>query len=113
VEDKAQILAVSVDSHDDSKKLLTLLAQEPSAQDTRAVASSRTKPITIDFPLLEDANHRVIDRYGLLNPKSKGWPHPATYVIDKQGIVRWKFVEVDYKVRATNDMILQALKTLP
>ena len=104
---------MSVDSHDDSKKLVTLLAQEPSAQDTKAVASSRTKPITIDFPLLEDANHRVIDRYGLLNPKSKGWPHPATYVIDKQGIVRWKFVEVDYKVRATNDMILQALTTLP
>jgi len=54
----------------------------------------------------------VIDRYGLLNPKGKGWPHPATYVIDKEGTVRWKFVEVDYKVRATNDMILKALKPL-
>lgn len=106
-------MAVSVDSHNDSKKLLTLLAQEPSAQDTKAVAVTRTRPITIDFPLLEDTNHRVIDRYGLLNPEGKGWPHPATYVIDKQGVVRWKFVEVDYKVRATNDMILQALKSIP
>ncbi len=104
---------MSIDPHEDSKKLLTLLAQEPSDKDTRANAGARTGPITIDFPLLEDANHRVIDRYGLLNPTSKGWPHPATYVIDKQGVVRWKFVEVDYKVRATNDMILQALKTLP
>jgi peroxiredoxin len=106
-------LAVSIDSPEDSKKLLMLLTQEPSAADTKAVAKVRTKPIRIDFPLLEDANHRVIDRYGLLNPNGKGWPHPATYVIDKEGVVRWKFVEVDYKVRATNDMILQALKPLP
>jgi peroxiredoxin len=52
----------------------------------------------------------VIDRYGLLNPQSKGWPHPATYVIDKQGVVRWKLVEVDYKVRPTKVAILEALK---
>ena len=103
---------MSIDPHEDSQKLLTLLAQEPTDKELPHLCL-RTGPITIDFPLLEDANHRVIDRYGLLNPKSKGWPHPATYVIDKQGIVRWKFVEVDYKVRATNDMILQALKTLP
>ncbi len=111
--DKVQILAASIDSHADSKKLLALLSQMPSEQDTKAVAMSRTAPMTIDFPLLEDANHRVIDRYGLLNPESKGWPHPATYVIDKQGIVRWKFVEVDYKVRPTNDMIMQAVSPLP
>ena len=108
-----QILAVSIDSHADSKKLLALLAQMPSEQDTKAVAMSRTTPVTIDFPLLEDVNHRVIDRYGLLNPTSKGWPHPATYVIDKQGVVRWKFVEVDSKVRPTNDMIVQAVSALP
>jgi peroxiredoxin len=108
-----QILAVSIDSHADSKKLLALLSQMPSDQDTKAVAMSRTTPVTIDFPLLEDANHRVIDRYGLLNPTSKGWPHPATYVIDKQGIVRWKFVEVDYKVRPSNDVVAQAVSALP
>ena len=103
---------MSIDSHEDSNKLLELLAQEPPGQGAPATAAS-TEPIKIDFPFLEDTNHRVIDRYGLLNPKGKGWPHPATYVIDKEGIVRWKFVEVDYKVRATNDMIFQALKALP
>ena len=111
--DTAQILAVSIDSHADSNKLLTLLTQKPSTQDTKAVAKARTTPVTIDFPLLEDANHRVIDRYGLLNPESKGWPHPATYVIDKQGIVRWKFVEVDYTVRPSNDVIMKAVSALP
>lgn len=61
---------------------------------------------------LSDPGHRVIDRYGLLNPDGRGWPHPATFVIDRQGIVRWKFVEVDYRVRATNEQILDALARL-
>src|SRR5262249_61776934 len=64
-----------------------------------------------NFPLLSDANHRVIDRYGLLNEQSqRGWPQPATYVIDREGKVRWKFVEVDYKVRPSNEDVLAQLK---
>jgi peroxiredoxin len=54
----------------------------------------------------------VIDRYGLLNPDGKGWPHPATYVIDREGVVRWKFVETNYTVRASNKQILQELRKL-
>ena len=38
-----------------------------------------------------------------------GWPHPTTFVIDTRGIVRWKFIEINYKVRPTNGMILDAL----
>lgn len=53
-------------------------------------------------------DHHVIDRYGLLNPSGRGWPHP-TVVIDKTGVVRWKFTEVNYKIRPTNAMILEAL----
>jgi len=33
-------------------------------------------------------------------------------VIDKQGVVRWKYIEVDYKKRPGNEQILQALKKL-
>jgi len=55
----------------------------------------------------------VIDRYGILNPDGKGWPHPATYVIDSQGVVRWEFIEVDYRKRPTNEQILQALRKIP
>ena len=62
-----------------------------------------------DFTFLSDPEHRVIDRYGLLNPASKGLPHPTTYVIDTKGIVRWKFTEINYKIRPTNQMILDAL----
>ncbi len=65
------------------------------------------------FTLVSDPGHKVIDRYGLLNPSGRGWPHPTAYVIDPSGTVRWKFTDVDYKVRATNEMILEALAKVP
>ena len=68
-----------------------------------------------DFTFLSDPGHRVIDRYGLLNPNAgarEGIPHPTTYVIDRKGVVRWKFTEVNYKIRPTNAMILEALGRL-
>ena len=61
------------------------------------------------FLFLSDAGHRVINRYGILN-QSGDLPNPAVYVIDKKGIVRWKSVELDYRVRPTNQQILEALK---
>ncbi len=36
-------------------------------------------------------------------------PHPTTLVIDQEGVVRWKFIEVDYRIRPTNEDILTAL----
>ena len=96
--EKVQILTVSIDSHEDSKKFVQKL-KERFAGD-------------LYFPMLEDKNHKVIDRYGILNPDGKGWPHPATYVIDRQGVVRWKFIEVDYRKRPTNEQILQALRKI-
>ncbi len=96
--EKVQILAVSIDSHEDSKKFVQKL-KERFAGD-------------LDFPMLEDKNHKVIDRYGILNPDGKGWPHPATYVLDNHGVVRWKFIEVDYRRRSTNEQILTALREI-
>ncbi len=93
-----QLLAVSIDNHADSQQLIKRLEEGEGAK--------------VTFPLLEDQGHKVIDRYGLFNPQGKGWPHPATYVIDTQGSVRWKFVEVNYKVRPTNAEILDALKAV-
>ena len=71
--------------------------------------------VTLPFPLLSDPDHRVIDRYGLFNPaepKGRPVPHPATYVIDKEGVVQWKMVEINYKIRPTNEDILAALTRL-
>lgn len=92
---RIQIIAVSIDTHEESKKFVQKL-KERFAGD-------------LDFPMLEDKNHKVIDRYGIFNPDGRGWPHPATYVIDPQGIVRWKYIEVDYRKRPTHEEIYREL----
>ena len=89
-----ELLALAIDN----RELLQKMADKISADGA--------KP---DFTFLSDPGHRVIDRYGLLNPSGQGWPHPTTYIIDRQGVVRWKFTEVNYKIRPTNQMILDAL----
>jgi peroxiredoxin len=66
----------------------------------------------IDFPLLSDPASAVIGRYGLLNPDGRGLPHPTVFVIDRDGVVRWRFTEENYRVRATNEAILSALARL-
>jgi peroxiredoxin len=93
-----EILAVAIDSKADLQKM----ADKISRDDGRPPG----------FVFLSDPGHRVIDRYGLLNPDGRGWPHPATFVIDRQGVVRWKIVEVDFRVRASNQQILEALARL-
>jgi peroxiredoxin len=93
---RVQILAISIDPHGESQRLVQELEER--------------FPGEFDFSLLEDETHRVIDRYGILNPSSPGWPHPATYVINKTGVVRWRLVERDYTHRASNEDILQALR---
>ncbi len=96
--EKVQILAISIDTHEDSRRFVEQLRERFSGE--------------FDFPLLEDRAHRVINRYGILNPDGQGWPHPATYIVDTEGIIRWRFVQVDFTKRATNKQILQQLRTL-
>ena len=67
--------------------------------------------------MLSDPDHKVIDRYGLHDPtydgsKFDGIPHPAVYVIDKEGRVAWSKVESDYKIRPSNADILAAIAGL-
>jgi peroxiredoxin len=91
------VLAITVDSKEDLKKVSGRVSDEDSES---------------HIELLSDPDHKVIDRYGLLNPNGRGLPHPATYIIDKKGIVRWKFVEVDYSIRPDNEQVLEALRSI-
>ncbi len=66
----------------------------------------------IEFQLLSDPDNAVIDRYGIFNPKEsrgRAVPHPTVLVIDKEGVVHWKFIEIDYRIRPANEDILTAL----
>ena len=72
----------------------------------------RDYQVMLNFTILTDENHLVIDRYGLFNPnesKRRPVPHPTAMVVDRDGIVRWKFTEVNYRIRPENEDILEAL----
>lgn len=94
-----EILAISIDDREKIQAMLDRIVKEYEGE-------------APDYTFLSDPDHRVIDRYGLLNPTGKGWPHPTVYVIDRAGKVSWKFTEVNYRIRPTNEMILQALAAL-
>ncbi len=85
---------------------------EKLAEMARKVEAAAGKPTGIVF--LSDADHAVIDAYGLLNEtaaaRGRFMPHPTTYLLDAKGIVRWKFTEVNYKIRPTNAMVLAEVK---
>jgi hypothetical protein len=54
----------------------------------------------------------VITRYGILNPggfRGRDIPHPTTLVIDTAGVVRWKVVETDYRLRPADADIAAAV----
>lgn len=94
-----ELLVVSIDPDEDTKVAIT------------RIGADGVQP---DFTFLSDPEHTVIARYGVLNPNGsrRGIPHPAAYVIDKAGIVRFRDVQTDYKVRPTNAQILAAVKSL-
>ncbi len=87
---------MAIDDRADLQKMVERVARENDGR----------KP---EYTFLSDPGHRVIDRYGLLNPAGRGWPHPTVFIIDRAGVVRWKFIEINYKIRPTYEMILDAL----
>ena len=104
---------------DDLRKDTLILAVSPDTVEQMRQAVARVtaktgKPFAIT--LLSDPDHAVIDRYGLLNEdaaaRARFLPHPTTYVIDREGIVRWKYTEKNYRVRPANQMVLRELRKL-
>jgi peroxiredoxin len=79
-----------------------------------ALAKYKTKTKT-PFPLLSDEGSKVIETYDIKNnwePFHRGVPHPATYIIDKQGIVRFAEVRQNYFFRTKLKTIFEELKKL-
>ncbi len=101
--ENVKLFAISVDPPDVSKSFADKIASDGKG--------------AINFPLLSDPEHKIIDAYGLRDPaysgqKVEGIPHPAVYVIDKQGKVAWARIESDYKQRPANEEIRAALDRL-
>ena len=94
------MLAISVDSPEQSRTFAEKIAADGKGK--------------VEYRILADAGHRVIDAYGIRDPdyngqKFEGIPRPTVYVINKEGRVTWMKVELNYKERPTNSDIRAAL----
>jgi peroxiredoxin len=77
--------------------------------------SSENNGLRLDYTLLSDPDAAVIRRYGLYNqddPQGRAIPHPTTYVIDRDGVVRWKMTEINYRIRPENADVAAALAAI-
>lgn len=55
---------------------------------------------------------RQLDLETINNGNSSILPIPATFIINPEGIVTWRYVDVDYRTRSEPDDIINALKKL-
>ena len=102
--------------------------------DTSSVPSATKQKFGLHFEVLSDPDSAVILQFGVMfrapdayremlqsrgidladRHGNQGWfiPIPATFVVDRAGIVRYAFTDVDFTFRAEPDAILGALKSL-
>ncbi|WP_299252230.1 peroxiredoxin-like family protein [uncultured Lacinutrix sp.] len=107
-----------------------LLALTPELPDK---SLSTTEKHSLQFQVLSDVGNKVAKQYGLAfkltdalaevykngiglhnynGDTSSELPITATYVIDKNGIVQYAFLDADYRKRASITTIVDALKAL-
>lgn len=110
----AHLVAVSPQIPDES---LTLSEKHDLAFDVLSdIGSDTAKQYGLAFDLPDDLA-AVYDKLGFdLQRVNDGHPRtlplPATYVIDRDGVIRWAFVNADYTTRAEPADILAALDAL-
>ncbi|MET8025730.1 peroxiredoxin-like family protein [Streptomyces avermitilis] len=110
----ARLVAVSPQIPDES---LTLAEKHELAFDVLSdIGSDTAKQYGLAFDLPDDLA-AVYDKLGFDLQRVNGGhprtlPLPATYVIDRDGVIRWAFVDADYTTRAEPADILAALDAL-
>jgi peroxiredoxin len=110
----------------------TLIAVSPQVPDG---SMTKTQISEMEFIVLSDQDAKVASQYGVawkvpefltehmrvdrqldlekINNGNGGvLPIPATFVLNSQGVVTWRYVNVDYRTRSEPDEIIEALKNI-
>ena len=110
----------------------TLVAISPQVPDGSLTEDEISK---MDFTVLSDQDANIASQYGVAwevpafliehmrtdrnldletinNGNGSVLPIPATFVLDRNGIITWRYVDVDYRTRSEPDDIIEALQKL-
>ena len=84
--------------------------------DTPEESRALCKKAGYTFPLLSDAKTEAITRYGILHKDAVQKGHdiarPAEFLVDRNGIVRWRNLTGELRVRARPEEMLDAARSL-
>ena len=110
----------------------TLVAISPQVPDG---SMTRDEISEMDFVVLSDQDAKIASQYGIAwevpeflvehmrvdrnlnletinNGNGSVLPIPATFVLGRDGVVIWRYVDVDYRTRSEPDDIIEALQKL-
>ena len=80
--------------------------------DSQALTRITRQNLGITYLLLSDENTEAIDAYNVIDTRNTRIARPATYIIDQDGRVAWKFLDVRFDTRVSAEQILTELKKL-
>jgi peroxiredoxin len=86
---------------------LLAISPEPPAT-SRALA----RALSLSFPILCDTHGAVIDRYGTRNGATASsivLPHPAVFLIDSDGSIRFRKIDRNFQRRTTIHTLMTAI----
>ena len=77
-------------------------------------AESIIKGVGIPFPVLYNPTRDVVKNYGVYDilPDSPNLAAPSTFIIDREGIITWKYVAKRYTERPSTEQVLEQLRLL-
>jgi peroxiredoxin len=82
------------------------IVTDPPDKNAKVVAD-----LGLDFRILADPELRVIDTYGLRHDGTMAGAiaRPASFLIDRQGVIRWRNLTENYRVRPDPKHVLREL----
>ena len=80
--------------------------------DSQALTGLTKQNLKITYLLLSDKNKAAIDAYNVIDTGNMSIARPATYIIDQDGRIAWKFLDARFDTRVSSDQILTELKKL-
>ena len=88
---------------------IVAIVVDPVEQNAQVV-----RDLGLGYRILSDPQLSVIDAYGLRHspPGEPPIAHPASFLIDSQGIIRWRNVTDNYRLRPQPETILAAVDHL-
>lgn len=91
---------------------MVAIAVDPVA-DNRRLADG----LGLEFPVLSDADREAIADWGVVHAGGglggSDIARPAVFVVGPDGIVRWRNLTDNWRVRTRPDAILAAIRSLP